>query len=404
MNGMTPSDRIRDELSSLQQRHRFREMSFIPDSSAESGGSADFKDFSSNDYLSLNEGGILKNIFKNIPENLFRGSTGSRLLSGHSEVFEEAETEMARWTGSEAALLYANGYSANTGTMDALFSPRDVIFTDRLCHASLLDGIRLSGARRIYFRHNDLNDLEEKLKKASESGEGAGSRDPRSVFWIVTESVFSMDGDSPDFHSLQYLSEKYNAFLYIDEAHAVGLFGRKGAGRSVTDEFAGNDRFAVRVFPMGKAPGLSGAFVCGSRLIKDYLVNNSRSFIFSTAPLPVLPWLLTQVIGVLKKDNYESVRRSLQEKARLFRESLKASGFNTLSSESQIIPVLYGSEEEVMRIRTILKDNRISAGAIRPPAVPENESRLRISIRSGHSEEDLKFLIQNLIDFRQPAF
>jgi 8-amino-7-oxononanoate synthase len=351
-------------------------------------------DFSSNDYLSLNSDGIIHQFYLKLLQNpdsalnLTSGSTGSRLLSGQSEIFDDAEKAMSDWTGYESSLLFSSGYNANIGVMDALFTARDFIFTDRQAHASLLDGIRLSGAKKIYYKHNDLNDLELHLRKTARE-------DSRSRFWIVTESVFSMDGDSPDLTALLDLAEKYNALLYIDEAHAVGLFGEYGAG--LTCQSGIRERIAVCMMPMGKAPGLSGAFVCGSPTLKEYLINHSRSFIFSTAPLPVLPFLLKESIQYMKTKFSDEDRTDLQVKAEGFRRRLHKAGVSTLDSSSQIVPILVQSEEKVLLLKEHLQKSGYIVSAIRPPTVAADSCRLRISICKDHTEKQLEDLAEMII-------
>jgi 8-amino-7-oxononanoate synthase len=387
---------LAESLEKLKSEQRYRELKALRSSSIPNvtHSSDETCDFSSNDYLSLNSDGIIHQFYLKLLQNsdsalnLTSGSTGSRLLSGQSEIFDDAEKAMSDWTGYESSLLFSSGYNANIGVMDALFTARDFIFTDRLAHASLLDGIRLSGAKKIYYKHNDLNDLELHLNKTMR-------KDSRSRFWIVTESVFSMDGDSPDLTALLELAEKYNALLYIDEAHAVGLFGENGAG--LTCQSGIREHIAVCIIPMGKAPGLSGAFVCGSHTLKEYLINHSRSFIFSTAPLPVLPFLLKESIQYMKTNISGEDRTELQVKSEGFRRRLHKAGISTLGSSSQIIPVLVHSEEKVL----LLKEHLLKAGfivsAIRPPSVAADSCRLRISICKDHTEKQLEELADMII-------
>ena len=292
---------LEKELLGLQKNNRLR----ILDSKRHS-----LIDFASNDYLSLNTSGRLRSILKDVLVNYDGpiGSTGSRLICGHYDSFETAESDFARFTGHESALLFHSGYAANTGVLQALFSPGDTVFCDRLAHASLLDGIRLSGANRRYFLHNDLEDLDKRLaahntKKSKAAG--------RTRSWIVTESIFSMDGDTIKLGHYADIAEKYGALLLLDEAHAVGITGPGGAGLAAASGI--QKRIAVTVYPMGKAPGLMGAFVCGSATLKQYLINRARSFIFSTAQPPFMGTLLSRVIALLPSQEMEDARSRIRQ-------------------------------------------------------------------------------------------
>ena len=250
-------------------------------------------DFSSNDYLSLNANGLIKKLLQEQLENWekeFVGSTGSRLLSGHYEAFTRLEEHFSQKIGVRSSLFFSSGYAANTGTLSAILGPRDTAFCDRLCHASLLDGLRLSQPHRCYFRHNDLEDLENKLKYYS------SKRGRRSSYWIIAEAVYSMDGDSHDLVALCDLAERYEACIYLDEAHSVGV---RGGGAGLAQETGVLERIAVSVFPCGKAIGLMGAFVCGPEALKTVLINKARSFVYSTAPLPLLAPLLFSVLDLV---------------------------------------------------------------------------------------------------------
>lgn len=338
-------------------------------------------DFSSNDYLSLNSDGTLTRLFREVAEDRgetsFVGSTASRLIRGHYDVFDRAEEEFARFAGAQSALLFTSGYAANTGTIPAVVSQRDLVFCDRLSHASLLDGVRLSGARRHYFAHNDLDDLELMLKK--HAGPARARR------WIVTESVFSMDGDSPDLRALCDLAERHDALLYLDEAHAIGVRGPGGAGLAA--ECGTSERIAVNVFPCGKAPGLMGAFVCGAPELKSILINKARSFVFSTAQPPLLAELLRRVIAHLATQ--DDARARLIENADYLRKHLRAGGYDTGASDSQIVPVLAGTEDAALRLAGRCRERGLDIRAIRPPTVPKGSSRLRISLQAGHSLAEL---------------
>ena len=374
------SSSLNAELDILRENHLLRSLKFIPGI-----------DFLSNDYLSLNKSGLILQIAENTIKNWKEsfGSTGSRLLQGHSHHFEKAESDFASYTGYKSALLYQSGYSANLGTIPALINKNDIIISDRNCHASLIDGIRLSGAVNIRYRHNDLNHLREILTRKT------GKKYKR--IWIITETLFSMDGDSPDLKSLADLSEEFGALIYLDEAHAAGIYGPGGSG--LISKHKLQKRIAVSVFPMGKAPGLSGAFVCGNSSLKEILVNKSRSFIFSTAQPPILASILTEIISFLQKKEAEILRNNLLKKSDLLLRILQEGGINTGRSNSQIIPVLCDDEKPALLLSEFLVKKGYAVRAIRPPSVPKGTSRLRLAVHADHTEDQIRNLGENIIKF-----
>ena len=349
-------------------------------------------DFSSNDYLSLNSSGELDRILRELitgggGPGTFLGSTGSRLIRGHYEEFDQAEEVFKTYVGAGSALLFHSGYAANLGVLQALLGSRDRVFCDRLCHASILDGVRLSGAERRYFKHNDLEDLEKNLEKYAT----AEKRGRRGRNWIVTEGVFSMDGDSPDLSGLCELAAKYSALVYLDEAHSIGLLGPGGAG--LVAAYNLQDRVAVTVYPCGKAPGLMGAFVCGGEELKPYLVNHARSFIFSTAQPPLLARIFEQTIPLLQSTKMEARRERIRDLGDYLRRNLQERGFDTGTSTSHIVPVILGSEERALALAARCQREGLDVRAIRPPSVPEGTSRIRITLQAGHTRKDLDELV-----------
>lgn len=378
---------VQRELENLRARNQYR--SLKPHTGR--------LDFSSNDYLSLNASGRMAQFLREIVSDgaqvsggraaAMIGSTGSRLIRGHYDAFERAEEDFARYTETKSALLFHSGYAANTGALPVVIAPRDTVFCDRLCHASLLDGIRLSGARRYYFRHNDLQDLETQLGKYAG---GAGNR-----IWIVTEAVFSMDGDSPDLKALCDIAERFDACVYLDEAHSIGVTGPRGAGVAAAQGVT--DRIAVNVFPCGKAPGLMGAFVCGEPELKELLVNRARSFIFTTAQPPHLAHLLSVVIAWLQSEEADVARAHVQELARNLRTRLDSRGLDTGASTTHIVPVITGSETSALDLAERCQRAGLDVRAIRPPTVPKGSSRLRVILQAGHSVQDLEELLEVLL-------
>lgn len=341
-------------------------------------------DFASNDYLSLNSSGRLLSLMQKAATDWdgVVGSTGSRLLRGHHESFEIAEEEFATFCGTESSLLFHSGYAANVGVIQQFISAEDTVFCDRLCHATILDGIRMSGARRFYFHHNDLDHLRDIMRKRERKGRS----------WIITESIFSMDGDGPDLHSLVDLAEQEDALLYLDEAHALGVVGSTGAG--LAHSLGLSRRVAVLVFPCGKGPGLMGAFVCGSKMLRESMINSCRSFIFSTAQPPFLAHLLSLVFREISGMNVE--RKHLSFLSQQLREGLHSMNLDFGKSTSHIVPVILGSEVEAMRWMNSLGLRGIDARAIRPPSVPEGSSRIRVNLHAGHRVSDVECLLKEL--------
>ncbi len=265
-----------------------------------------------------------------------------------------------------------------------VLSGRDTVFCDRLCHASILDGIRLSGARRYYFEHNDLGHLEEQIKKRL---------DQRAAnVWVITESVFSMDGDSPDLAGLAALSARHDLLLYLDEAHAIGVIGQRGEGLAAS--LGLQNQFAVTVYPCGKAPGVGGAFVCGTKLLRENLINRCRSFIFSTAQPPALAELLRRVILLLP--GLKPEREKLQLLQHTLRTQLHELGLAAGTSTTHIVPVVLGESNRSLRWMKHLLSRGMDVRAIRPPTVPEGSARLRINLQAAHSVEDLQMLSKEL--------
>jgi len=367
------------QLDDLKEKNRLRTL-------APHAGS----DFSSNDYLALNRSGIIERIAKRlIDEGVpFTGSTGSRLVRGHYEAFDDAERACVEWTGYPSSLFFNTGYAANTGTLQALLSRHDTAFVDRLCHASIQDGIRLSGCRRIAFAHNDPDDLESKLSRhRKKKGEEA---------WIVLETLYSMDGDLPDLKRIAELAERFGALLYVDEAHAAGIFGPNGGGVALRDRIS--DRVAVAVYPCGKGPGLSGAFVCGPAPLKPFLVNRARPFLFSTALAPFFATLLAEVIRFLGSTDAETLRHRLFSRIDTMHRLLQNGRIAIGNSASQIIPILVGGEAEALELSRFLAEQGFDLRAIRPPTVPDGSSRLRLCLHADHTDGELERLAGALVE------
>ncbi len=273
-------------------------------------------------------------------------------------------------------MIFPTGYMANVGTISALMGPGDVIFSDRLNHASIYDGIKLSGANLQRFPHRDLNRLEQLLQQA-----GAARRR-----LIVTDSVFSVDGDVAPLNDLVALKARYGAWLMIDEAHATGVLGMRGAG--LAEALGLTREVDIHMGTFSKALGSQGGYVAGDRRLVDYLHNRARSFIYSTALAPMVLGAIDQALQIVEQEPER--RLFLQQESEAFRQDLLAAGLDLLGSETQIIPVLVGENDRTLEFAAALKDQGLMAVALRPPTVPPGRARVRFSLSAAHSREDLR--------------
>jgi 7-keto-8-aminopelargonate synthetase and related enzymes len=329
----------------------------------------------SNDYLGLAEDPRLKEaVLEAVAATVRVGGTGSRLLSGHDAVWNEVEEEFAAFAGTEAALYFANGYAANLGLLTSLVGKKDLVFSDELNHASLIDGIRLSGARKEIYPHLDLNALERALR--AQEGEAC-----RKL--IVTESVFSMDGDVADVKAIQELAERFGASLIVDEAHATAVHGPGGAA-IVAEARLTREVFAT-VHTCGKALSSAGAFVCGPRVLREFLINHARTLIFSTAMPPYMAGQIRAALRLAKGMSRE--RETLRVNSAELIAKLRGDEWNTGGSASQIVPVILGSNEDALSAAEFLRERGLAVRAIRPPTVPVGKARLRLSLTARVTRE-----------------
>lgn len=374
---MDMNERILAELSSLESRAELRHL--LPIQGI---------DFSSNDYLGLSHDPRMKQaILEGVSAASRIASTGSRLLSGHDEAWTLVEQEFAQWVGSEAALYFNSGYAANTGLLSALLGPDDIVFSDSANHASLIDGIRLAKCRRVIFPHLDLDFLEQEFRRhASISG----------VRVIVVESIFSMEGDRAPLADLVALGARYGAELIVDEAHAVGVCGPNGSG--CVAEAGLTTRVLATVHTCGKALAAAGAFVCGTDNLRRFLINRARSFIFSTALPPYFAAQVSEGMRLARKAEQE--RALLVQLSSFLRHELRARGFDVAASDSQIVPVVLGSNGDAVHFAERLRSRGFGARAIRPPTVPAGSARIRLSLTAKHSREMLAELVAAMVQAR----
>jgi 8-amino-7-oxononanoate synthase len=342
----------------------------------------------SNDYLGLAEHPALKEaVLEAVSEASRMSGTGSRLLSGHAAAWEELESEFARFAGTEDALYFGSGYAANLGVLTALLRKSDLVFSDALNHASLIDGIRLSGSRREIYPHLELNALEDALRAHA----GIACRK-----LIVTETVFSMDGDVAPLADIFTLADCYGAGVILDEAHATVVHGPAGRGMAAQANLL--EQAVAIVHTCGKALASVGAFVCGSSLLKEHLINHARTFIFSTA-MP--PYMARQIQAALRLAQGMDVQRDhLREKSRRFAAALAADGWDTAGSATQIVPAITGGNDEALAAAEFLQREGFAVRAIRPPTVPEGRSRLRFSLTAVTPEHQLERLRDVLAGWR----
>jgi 8-amino-7-oxononanoate synthase len=321
----------------------------------------------SNDYL-----GYASDPWPNVHVN--SGAGASRLVSGNDAAHEEAEAAIAGWLGTEAALLFSSGYAANVGTVSALAGREDVIVSDALNHASIIDGCRLSGAKVVVVPHADAGAVEAALAK-----EGRARRR-----WVVTEAYFSMDGDSPDLVRLRALCDAHGAALVVDEAHALGVFGPEGRGVCASLGVVPD----VLVGTAGKALGLHGAFVAGSRRLRLWLWNRARSFVFSTGVVPALAAAITARVRRARED--DAGRARLHAAAARLREGLRGLGVaSAAKARGPILPWIVGEAEDAMVLSRRLREQGVIVQPIRPPTVPEGTARLRVTASARLGDEDL---------------
>jgi len=339
----------------------------------------------SNNYLGLADHPALKEAAIDAINRYGSGSGASRLVSGNLELHDLLEKRIAAFKGTEAAILFNSGYSANLGTIQAVVGRGDTIYSDRLNHASIVDGAILSRARLIRYPHNDHKALRTLLEK----DRGTGRR------LIVTDGVFSMDGDIAPLKELVAIKKEFDALLMVDDAHATAVMGRHGRGSA--DLLGVSGDIDIQMGTLGKGLGSFGAYVAGSRELIDYLMNSARSFIFSTS-LPPAPLAASiAALDIATSAEGDELRSRLEANRKLFAGRLQAAGFNTLGSTTQIIPVMVGAAAETMNFSKALLDEGIFVQGIRPPTVPAGSCRLRCTVMAVHTPADLEFAASRII-------
>jgi 8-amino-7-oxononanoate synthase len=356
-------DRWRRELDELRAAGRYRELR-----------AATGHDFTSNDYL-----GYAKLPSLEEPK-LSTSGAASRLLRGHHALWTMVETRLAGWHQSEAALVFTSGYVANEGLLGTIIGPDDYVVSDACNHASIIDGLRLSKAKRFVYAHNDLSHLRNGLRIAGD----------RQKF-IVTESLFSMEGDVAPLKEIAALAEFYGASLIVDEAHATGCFGSAGSG--LVDSLGLRSRVLATVHTGGKALGVPGAYVAGSKLLREFLVNRCRHLVFTTALPPLVAWWWTGAIDNAHDD--DAGRSRLHSNAATFRKALERRGVPA-GARDYIVPIILGGDARAVAVAERLQAAGFDVRAIRPPTVPAGTARLRISIHADHPPALLEALAEQI--------
>ncbi len=345
-------------------------------------GGRELVNFSSNDYLGLANHPALKDAAMREWETAGYGSGASRLVCGTLSAHERLEASIAAFKRSEAALSFSSGYAAAMGTIPALCSKTDVIILDKLCHACLIDAARLSGAELRIFPHNDMGKLESHLIWARE-------RHPDSRVLVIAESVYSMDGDVAPLREIVDLKDRYGAWLFLDEAHGVGVLGAGGRGLA---ELAGVEgRIEVQMGTLGKALGAHGAYIAGCRPLRDFLINRARSFIYSTAPPAPVAAAAAKAVEILGSSEGTALLQKLWRNIRQLESALGASGY-----PSAIVPIIIGAESDAMAAGASLLASGFLVPAIRYPTVGRGTARLRVTLSAAHSEQDISALAEVL--------
>lgn len=372
------------ELSSLEEQGFRRSLRVVESSRGTLITTAGWElvNFSSNDYLGLASHPEIASAMAEAAQRWGAGSTASRLICGTSAEHAALEEEIAPAKGTEAALVFSTGVAAATGTIPALVGRGDVVILDKLAHACLIDGVHASGAKMRVFPHNDLAKLESHLKWARETH-------PKGRTLIVTESVFSMDGDLAPLREIVELKDRHGAILFLDEAHAVGVRGRGAQG--LAGELGLAERIEIQMGTLGKALGVSGGYIAGSRTLIDFLINRARSFIFSTAPSPAIAAASRASLRIVQSPEGDALRTRLQENLSLFAAAMKAK-----LPQSAIMPLILGGEERALSEAARLQEAGFFVPAIRYPTVPRKTARLRITLSAAHAPGQIGALAEAL--------
>jgi glycine C-acetyltransferase len=382
LNQAMTADSIQNELQAIRNASLYRSLRRVENDQGPTLmlDGREVINFSSNNYLGIANHPALAEAAKKAIDRFGCGSGASRLISGNMTLHEELETKLAAFKGSEAALVFNSGFQANTGILSTLAGDSDAILSDALNHASIIDGCRLSRAKTIVYAHAALHQLEEGLKQVTSAR--------RKL--IVTESIFSMDGDEAPLGGIVELAEKYDAMVMVDEAHATGIFGTNGAG--VVAKLGLAERVAVQMGTLGKALGGFGAYIAGSSALRELLINRCRSFIFTTSLPPAVMAMAIAAIDLVEREPER--REILWKNCRALQEGLKNLGFAPGESQSPIMPIIIGDVTKCMQFSERLLEKSVFVQGIRPPTVPPGTSRLRITLMATHTRDHIDRAIE----------
>jgi 8-amino-7-oxononanoate synthase len=389
-NRMAVWDYLREDLDRRRQEHRLRKTVCIDSAQGPvvrmAADGSEKVLFCSNNYLNLAEDPLVRAAVREAIDRYGVGSAASRLISGTMAPHAELERRFAEWVHTEAALFFSCGWMANQAVLQTLPQNGDLVLIDRLDHASILDAVAAGDARFKSYRHNDLDRLEALLAEP-----GYTQR------FIVTESVFSMDGDTADLARLVELKKQYGAILIVDEAHSIGCMGPTGAG--LAEQMGLLDQIDILVAPLGKAFGCGGAMVAGPQVVIDTMVNCARPFIFTTAPSPLIASAALTALDIIRSQPQR--RQQLAANAQYLRDRLVGSGFDIGPSTTHIIPLMIGPSDAAVRLSEELYSRGYFVAAIRPPTVPPNTARLRISLQAHHIPQQMDGLLGVLLEWKQ---
>jgi 8-amino-7-oxononanoate synthase len=381
------ADELQQRLAALRGQALYRELRRVDSAQgpAITAAGETFLNFSSNDYLGFANHPALKAAAARAAEEFGAGAGASRLICGSLAPFHELEDSLAAFKKTEAALTFSSGYATALGAITAIAGKDDVIILDKLVHACIVDAARLSGAKLRVFAHNDLDDLEAKLQWA------AGHLPPAGHALVITESIFSMDGDAAPLLEIVTLKEKYGAWLMVDEAHATGVIGADGRG--LADSLGLGSQVEIQMGTLGKALGAAGGFICGSRVLIDYLINRARSFIFSTAPVPAAAAAAKAGIQIASSAEGKTRRADLQQR---IAELHSALGRRAPATAAAIIPLIIGDEARAVAVAAQLRAQNLFVPAIRYPTVARGSARLRITLTAAHTQSEVAALARAL--------
>lgn len=374
---------IDDEISLIQNNKLFRHLTEI-----QTGQFPEIKInnkphilLASNSYLGLSVDPRVINASKEALEKYGTGSGGSRLVSGSSDLHRKLEERIAQFKNTEAAILFSTGYLVNVGTISSVVGPEDIVFSDELNHASIIDGCKLSKAKTEIYRHLDYDHLEELLSENSDYKKKL----------IVTDTIFSMDGDLVDLKRLVEISDEFGCMLMIDEAHAMGVLGDRGSG--ATEYFDVENKVPIVMGTLSKAVGSLGGYICGSQKLIDFIRNRVRTYIFDTS-LPAAS-IAASIEAINIIENEKERRDNLWKLINRFKSGIEDIGLEILPTHSAIIPVLIGDPEPALKFSSMLREKGVYSPAVRPPSVPPGKCRIRSSIMATHTEEQIDFAIES---------